>query len=81
MPTFALLAVWSVWGEESCHKKIGSSFDAETPEHAFKQLQIKHPFLEGLPWSFAGKDYKLLCESEIQVGKKFKMQNASEYGD
>ena len=79
MPMYALCAVWSNFGENVTHKEIGKPFEATGPEQALEDLQIQYSFLSGLPWHFAGKDYKLL--GEVTVGEEFKMQDASNYGD
>ncbi len=71
MPTFMLLAEWSEWGNPVVQKEQREPFFAASAEEALTHLQYQQPFLKGLPWHFAGKNYKLL--SEVEVGEKFVM--------
>lgn len=90
MPIYRLEIHWTTWATlykpaMSTTKREGP-FWARTQEQALARLQTERSFLNGLPWHFAGRGYRLLRFNPwppgfapIRVGEKFPEPRAEDY--
>lgn len=79
MSRYALQIEWStsavswVGRKAETHSELEEPLEAANPEAALELLQRERPFLRGLPWHFAGQNFRLieLVKREVHVGEKF----------